>query len=59
VTYLLRKAHFKGEPSPPAPLPRPGDGGHPEVVELATPPRMSTKEEIRAFWGGAIRYSES
>jgi hypothetical protein len=33
------------------------------TVELAEPPRMSTKEEIRAFFGGGegtqIVYSES
>jgi hypothetical protein len=59
VAYLLRKAHFKGDPQPPAPVPRPGDGGQPTVVELAEPPRMSSKEEIRAFFGQSIRYSES
>ncbi|HEV8652036.1 MAG TPA: hypothetical protein VG276_22220 [Actinomycetes bacterium] len=59
VVYLLRRAHFKGDPPVPDPVPRPGDGGRPETVELAEPPRMSTKEEIRAFWGGAVRYSES
>jgi len=59
VAYLLRRAHFKGEPSLPESVPRPGDGGRPDVVELAEPPRMSSKEEIRAFWGSAIMYSES
>lgn len=61
LAYLTKAAHFKGHHEPPRPLQRPGDG-HPEQVELSAPPRMSTPEEIRAFFQGAgtrITYSES
>lgn len=59
LDWHLRQAHFKGPHERPEPVLRPGDGGQPERVELDEPPRMSTPEEIRAFFGASMRYSES
>jgi hypothetical protein len=52
LAYLTKAAHFKGTHAPPDPVKRPGDGGLPDQVELEAPPRMSTPEEIRAFFSG-------
>jgi hypothetical protein len=65
IVSLLHTAWFK-EPHPkPIPVPRPGDGnGQRPMGELAEPPKMSSREEIRAFFGGGdgsikVVYSES
>lgn len=62
LAYLTKAAHFKGTHRLPEPVRRPGDGGRPDTVELSEPPRMSTPEEIRAFFSGTgtrITYTES
>jgi hypothetical protein len=53
---------LKGTHQPPDLVKRPGDGGLPKQVEMEAPPRMSTVEEIRAFFSGEgtrVVYTES
>ncbi len=54
VSSLLHHAWFKPPHPEPVPIQRPGQGGNgqQQVGELAEPPRMSSKDEIRAFFGG-------
>jgi len=59
VTSLLHHAHFKPPHPDVQPVPRPGDDGRPAELELAAPPQMSSRDEIRAFFGGAIVVSDS
>jgi hypothetical protein len=54
VVCLLHAAWFKPPHPQPVRFPRPGGDGQRdgEPLELAELPRMSSKEEIRAFFGG-------
>jgi hypothetical protein len=54
IGSLLHHAWFKGPHPEPVRVPRPGDGAPPaaESNGHAEPPRMSTREEIRAFFRG-------
>lgn len=51
--YLLQAIAGVRHPERIPPVPRPGINGQREVGELAEPPKMSTREEIRAFFGGS------
>ena len=59
VVALLHAAWFKPPHPEMVPVPRPGSG---EQVETAEVPKMSSPEEIRAFFTGSgtkVVYSES
>jgi len=63
IASLFHHAWFK-EPHPELiPIPRPGqNGGNRVSGEMVEPPKMSSREEIRAFFGGSgtkVVYSES
>jgi hypothetical protein len=50
LAWITRAVHSDGDPGdPPPPTPRPGD--QPDVAD--DPRRMSTTDEIKAFFGGA------
>lgn len=52
LDWHLRQAHFQGPHEAPDPVPRPGDDGQPERLELEVPsPQMSSPAEIKAFFG--------
>lgn len=64
VTFLLHAAWFKPPHPEPLPVPRPGQNGQGVLAEMVEPPKMSSKAEIRAFFGGGdgstkVVYSES
>lgn len=62
IGSLLHHAWFKGPHPEPVPIPRPGRNGQDVPQEMVEPPKSSSKEEIRAFFGGAgvqTVYSES
>lgn len=63
IVSLLHHAWFKAPHPEPVQVPRPGQNGQASGVgEMVAPPKMSTREEIRSFFGGEgvkAVYSES
>lgn len=60
--YLLQAIAGVKHPERIPPVPRPGINGQGTPAEMVEPPKMSTKAEIRAFFGmegTKVVYSES
>lgn len=52
MIYLLQALAGVKQPQRIPLLPRPGNNRHAAPQELAEPPKMSSKAEVRAFFGG-------
>jgi hypothetical protein len=62
IASLFHHAWFKAPHPEVIPVPRPGRNGQDVPQEMVEPPRMSTRDEIRSFFGGSgvqVIYSDS